>query len=206
MGPRENRAEYYDGRNLENQGIPVMPLFFPTYLQGYQLNAKVPLSGAELDAYLQQEEDTKREAEKKKAAQAREQPMLEADEGQEDTDSEDEDEVSRDLLDEGPGRRDEWNDLDDGLTKQVLSYDIYLKGNVSKANSFFKTLNGLAPRFRTFPYVEKKRRVDEYGEIIDVSLWMQKGKILEEQAESDELKHYRRQQAEEDEKVRCSAM
>jgi cleavage and polyadenylation specificity factor subunit 2 len=31
-----------------------------------------------------------------------------------------------------------------------------------------------------FPFVERKRRVDEYGETIDVASWMKKGKVLEE--------------------------
>lgn len=133
--------------------------------------------------------------------------MLEADEGDSDSDSDSEDEVSRELMDEQDegGRRADKNDaadwnMDDSTTSKLLSFDIYLKGNVSKATSFFKTL-GQSQRFRTFPYVEKKRKVDEYGEIIDVSMWMQKGKILEEQAESDELKDYRKRQAEEDAKV-----
>ncbi len=174
------------------------------------MNSKVPLQGAELEVYLQRQEEAKREADKKKVAQARDQPMLEADEGDSESDSDSEDEVSRELMDGedddfGGGRRGnkgdtDWN-MDDGVTTKLLSFDIYLKGNVSKATSFFKTLGGQSQRFRTFPYVEKKRKVDEYGEIIDVSMWMQKGKILEEQAESDELKDYRKRQAEEDAKV-----
>ena len=86
----------------------------------------MPLSGPELEEYIQKEEDAKREAEQKKAAQARERPMLEADEGQEDSDSEDEDEVSRDLLGEGGDtRRDEWNDMDDGLRR--FDFGIFLR-------------------------------------------------------------------------------
>lgn len=72
-------------------------------------------------------------------------------------------------------------DTDEGLNKTMLSYDIYLKGNVSRATSFFKSADGQQrERFRMFPYVERKRRVDEYGETIDVSMWMRKGKVLEE--------------------------
>jgi hypothetical protein len=52
-----------------------------------------------------------------------------------------------------------------------------------------------------FPYVEKKRRVDEYGETIDVGMWLRKGKVLEEEAESDDVKDYRRKQAEEETRV-----
>ncbi|KAK7695750.1 hypothetical protein QCA50_000387 [Cerrena zonata] len=89
---------------------------------------------------------------------------------------------------------------DEGLTKQMLSYDIYLKGNVSKATSFFKTQGGQTQRFRMFPYVEKKRRMDEYGEILDVGMWLRKGKALEEDAESEEVKEAKRRKAEEDAK------
>ncbi|EEB94265.1 hypothetical protein MPER_06944 [Moniliophthora perniciosa FA553] len=98
----------------------------------------------------------------------------------------------------GDKDRADWNMDDEGITKQLLSYDIYLKGNVSKATSFFKTVDGQAPRFRMFPYVEKKRRVDDYGETIDVGMWLRKSKILEEEAESDDIKDYRRRQAEEE--------
>jgi hypothetical protein len=53
-----------------------------------------------------------------------------------------------------------------------------------------------------FPYVEKKRRVDDYGETIDVGMWLRKGKALEEEAESEDIKDYKRRVlAEEDAKV-----
>ena len=52
-----------------------------------------------------------------------------------------------------------------------------------------------------FPYVEKKRRVDEYGETLDVGMWLRKGKALEEDAESEEVKEAKRRKAEEETKV-----
>ena len=95
----------------------------------------------------------------------------------------------------------DWLDGDEGLTKQLLSFDIYLKGNVSKSTFFFKNA-GQTQRFRMFPYVEKKRRVDDYGETIDVGMWLRKGKALEEEAESEDVKDYKRRTlAEEDAKV-----
>ncbi|TFK55437.1 hypothetical protein OE88DRAFT_1651747 [Heliocybe sulcata] len=87
-------------------------------------------------------------------------------------------------------------DADEGVTKQ-LSFDIYLKGNVSKATSFFKKDGGQSQRFRMFPYVEKKRRVDEYGETIDVGMWLRKSKVFEEEDPSEDLK---RKQVEEEAK------
>ena len=154
--------------------------------------------------------------------------MLEADEDESDSDSdsdiEEEMEVLESLADdvvmsrsnqegglgrgrkrkgEGGGDGVDWSmDGDEGFTKQLLSYDIYIKGNVSKGTSFFKNVGGQAQRFRMFPYVEKKRRVDEYGETVDVGMWLRKGKILEEDAERDATKEDRHlKQLEEDNKV-----
>ncbi|KAI0772039.1 beta-lactamase-like protein [Trametes elegans] len=87
---------------------------------------------------------------------------------------------------------------DDGVTR--ISFDIYLKGNVAKATSFFKSADGQTQRFRMFPYVEKKRKVDEYGETVDVGMWLRKGRVLEEDAENEETKEARRRQAEEEAK------
>jgi cleavage and polyadenylation specificity factor subunit 2 len=193
------------------------------------MNHKVPLQGAELEAYQQKERAAREKEAAHQAALARNQRMLEADEDDSDSDSDsdadDEDEVRQaleedlmdtemdgtsNLMDVGKRRKGDkgadgvdWGlDGDEGLTKQLLSFDIYLKGNVSKATSFFKSAGGQTQRFRMFPYVEKKRRVDEYGETIDVGMWLRKGKVLEEDAESDEVKDYRkRTQAEEDAKV-----
>lgn len=86
-------------------------------------------------------------------------------------------------------------DADEGQIR-TLSFDIYLKGNVSRATSFFKSAEGQTQRFRMFPYVEKKRRVDEYGETIDVGMWLRKGKVLEEDAESEEVKMMKRKEEE----------
>jgi cleavage and polyadenylation specificity factor subunit 2 len=151
----------------------------------------------ELDTYLEKERlAAEKEAQQQAARAKKEQHMLEADEGDSDTDSEDdEDEVERTLggdIDGGGisnpvsgGRRrnqdNDWEmDVDEGPSKSMLSYDIYLKGNVSKATSFFKSSEGQRERFRMFPYVERKKRVDEYGETIDVAMWMRKGKVLED--------------------------
>ncbi|KAJ3739569.1 beta-lactamase-like protein [Lentinula detonsa] len=181
-----------------------------------RMNSKEPLQGIELEEYLQKEQAAREKEAASQAALARQQRILEADEDDsdedEDEDEDEEDEVRRALgQDEDSGERypkrrkgedgdgNEWNNIDDeGLTKQLLSFDIYLKGNVSKATSFFKHVGGQTHRFRMFPYVEKKRRVDEYGETVDVGMWLRKGKILEEESESDDIKDYRRRQAEEE--------
>ncbi|KAK7470454.1 hypothetical protein VKT23_001879 [Stygiomarasmius scandens] len=178
-----------------------------------ELKTKEPLQGAELEEYLAKEREAREKEAAQQAALARNQRMLEADEddSDSDTDSDEEDEVRQVLggdedddrqsrrRNKGEGGENDWNmDTDEGLTKQLLSFDIYLKGNVSRATSFFKHVGGPTQRFRMFPYVEKKRRVDDYGETIDVGMWLRKSKILEEEAESDDIKDYRRRQAEEE--------
>ncbi|KZT72539.1 cleavage and polyadenylation specificity factor subunit [Daedalea quercina L-15889] len=195
-----------------------------------EMHSKVPLQGTELEEYLQKERAAQEKEAAQKAAEARTQRILEADEGEDDSDEEDSDaesdeenEVERTLEDDlmetedgvrpqapadgllkrrqgkgGIGKEKDW--MDDDEPAQRLSFDIYLKGNVSKATSFFKS-EGQAQRFRMFPYVEKKRRVDEYGETVDVGLWLRKGKVLEEDAESEEVKEARRRAEEETKKA-----
>jgi cleavage and polyadenylation specificity factor subunit 2 len=93
----------------------------------------------------------------------------------------------------------DWGNIDDeGLTKQLLSYDIYIKGNASKSTSFFKS-STQSQRFRMFPFIERKRRVDEYGEIIDVGTWIRKGKDLEADTETEDAKDFRRRKQLEEE-------
>ncbi|KAK0569631.1 hypothetical protein OC861_000713 [Tilletia horrida] len=78
-----------------------------------------------------------------------------------------------------------------GMTT-TLSFDIYLKGNASRAaGGFFGTKanlgaggeDGRSVRFRMFPFIERKRRVDAFGEVIDVSRWLNKQRAeIEKQA------------------------
>jgi cleavage and polyadenylation specificity factor subunit 2 len=171
-----------------------------------QLNSKVPLTGVELEIFQQRQRLAREKAAVAQAALVRNQQLLEADEGADssdsDSDAEDEEDVERALgLDTEMTRADgaDWGrgmDTDDS-GRQMLSFDIYLKGNVSRATSFFKKSTGKEnQRFRMFPYVEKKRRVDEYGEMIDVAMWVRRGKIMEEEAEDEEAKERKRQEEE----------
>jgi len=188
------------------------------------------LQGAELEAYLQKEKAAKEQEAAQRTAMARTQRLLEADEDE--SDSEDSDDDSDADMQDGAeedeqisgaiepggsvvrrrggrnaangGERD-WTsfDQDEALTKQLLSFDIYLKGNVSRTTSFFKTAAGQTQRFRMFPYVERKRRVDSYGETVDVGMWLRKGKALEEDAETEEVREAKKAKlAEEEAKVR----
>jgi cleavage and polyadenylation specificity factor subunit 2 len=169
------------------------------------MNSKVPLQGAELEEYLQKEKERREKEAAQQAALDRNRLILEADEDESDSDSSDDeggDDESELGFGEGGKGPDDWNmDVDEGGTRQYLSFDIYLKGNVSKAHSFFKTTERQTQRFRMFPYVEKKRKVDDYGETIDVGRWLRRGKVFEEEAESEETREARRKQAEQEAKV-----
>ncbi|TFK22351.1 hypothetical protein FA15DRAFT_671650 [Coprinopsis marcescibilis] len=177
---------------------------------------KVPLQGTELEEYIARERAAKEKEVAQQAAMARNQRMLEADEDDSDSDSDTDSDASDDESDDdldmevdGTERKrrkrkgdkedgGDWADGDEGLTKQLLSFDIHLKGKVSKSTSFFKSVGGQTQRFRMFPYVDKKRRVDEYGETIDVGMWLRKGKALEEEAEQKDKKE---QADDDDEKI-----
>jgi cleavage and polyadenylation specificity factor subunit 2 len=162
------------------------------------------LTGVELEIFQQRQRLAREKAAVAQAALVRNQQLLEADEGADssdsDSDAEDEEDVERALgLDTEITRTDgaDWGramDADDS-GRQMLSFDIYLKGNVSRAASFFKSAGKENQRFRMFPYVEKKRRVDEYGEVIDVAMWVRRGKIMEE-AEDEESDERKRQEEE----------
>ncbi|KIJ56611.1 hypothetical protein M422DRAFT_22765 [Sphaerobolus stellatus SS14] len=193
-----------------------------------KLNSKVPLQGAELEAYLEKEKTEKEQEAAQRTAMARTQRLLEADEDETDSEDSEVEESDMEMLDGGDddesvnggaiepggdvrrrgrngrdgGERGDWAfDQDEALTKQLLSYDIYLKGNVSRTTSFFKNAAGQTQRYRMFPYVERKRRVDSYGETIDVGMWLRKGKALEEETESEEAREAKKvKQAEEEAK------
>ncbi|KAH9998248.1 beta-lactamase-like protein [Russula vinacea] len=170
-----------------------------------RINSRVPLAGVELEIFQQKQRLMREKAAVAQAALARSQQLLEADEGADSSDSDsdaaDEEDVERALGLDADGTRNDgadWGramDADDS-GRQMLSFDIYLKGNVSRAVSFFKSAGKENQRFRMFPYVEKKRRVDEYGEVIDVAMWVRRGQIMEEEAEDEEAKERKRQEEE----------
>lgn len=164
------------------------------------MNLKVPLSGQEL---LDFNEVKRIELEKKnaqKAAQVQEQQLLEADDVEsEDEDEDEEAEVDDELGEEIGLRRADaggWAD-----SSRQLSFDIYVKGQATRAASFFKSAAGNAPRFRMFPFVEKRaRNVDQYGEAVDVGVWLRRGKEIEEVGEDEFVKEAKRRRLEEEEK------
>ena len=42
--------------------------------------------------------------------------------------------------------------------------------------------SGALTRYRMFPLIERRRRVDGYGEVLDVGAWMRMGKAVEEES------------------------
>jgi cleavage and polyadenylation specificity factor subunit 2 len=153
------------------------------------MRSKVPLQGAELDAFLAQQRAARERQAAHAAALARKQRLLEAD-ADADADSGGSDtDAGSDADSDGDGdggagaAASRVGDDDDG----ARSFDIFLKGNGARgAGSFFRSAARESRGFRTFPYVEKRRRVDTYGEVLDVERWMRRGKIMEEEQEQGE--------------------
>lgn len=79
----------------------------------------------------------------------------------------------------------------------ALSFDIYVRNTAaSRPNSRL-----LTQRFRMFPYVERRRRVDAYGEVIDVDGWLRRGEDAGDKAKEESRREGKRERPE-DSKVR----
>ncbi|KAG9118397.1 hypothetical protein FRC07_007107, partial [Ceratobasidium sp. 392] len=172
------------------------------------MNSKIPLVGAELEQYLERERVAKERQATQRAALARSQRLLEADEADSDSSNSeaDEEEVDDALADDADiVGQDLGATAADELSAKQLSFDIFLKGNVSRAASFFKTAAGQTSRFRMFPHIERKRRVDEFGETVDVAAWLRKGRALAVAVESEEAKEAKQKKLEEEEKNKAPA-
>ena len=195
-------------------GEPVVP---NTALH-FELKSKVPLEGEELRAHLEAEQAERDRLAQQRALLARSRRRLEADEDEDsDSDSDEDDgagageaEAVYDVAPEGaePGglvRKRPYGaafasagvtDADGhGADTNQLSFDIYLKGNASRATSFFGSKAGqegpfgLGVRYRLFPAIERKRMVDGFGEVTDVARWLSRRRALEaaESAAADPL-------------------
>ncbi|KAJ1597364.1 hypothetical protein NDA14_005783 [Ustilago hordei] len=187
----------------------------------FELKSRVPLQGEELRAHLEAEQAERDRQTQQRALLARSRRRLEADEDE----SSDDDSGSDGEGGEGENIYDVANEAGEpgagtlvrkrpygaafaeptttvangasgagGDTNQ-LSYDIYLKGNASRATSFFGSKAGqegpfgLGVRYRLFPAIERKRMVDGFGEVIDVARWLSRRRALEaaESAAADTL-------------------
>ena len=172
-----------------------------------QVKNRVKLSEEELKAYEDALQAAKEKAAQRKALLARTRRRLEADdEDDDDDDSDSDDELGNDEFGEFPTgeagglsrKRGFTAAFEDEVAKGAtndgtqVSFDIFLKGNASRVTSFFGSKaeqtdanaaageSGAGVRYRMFPFQEKRRRIDAYGEAIDVGRWLTKKHELEE--------------------------
>lgn len=188
------------------------------------LNSKVPLEGDELEAFLEQERLQKEKQAAAQAAKERSRRLLEADDLDSDSDDEDDDgsdheadgapealELTGAMGTDGPGRSGAGANgfMDPNDDARNTSFDIYVKGQQVRSGGFFKSGGGSATqqgglaRFRMFPLVERRgRKIDTYGETIDIGAWVRKGREIEQDQESDQVKEAKRKQKELEEKAK----
>jgi cleavage and polyadenylation specificity factor subunit 2 len=71
-----------------------------------------------------------------------------------------------------------WDEFLDPLAQEGRqgTFDIYVRGRLGEAGEGV----GVQARVRMFPYFERRRRVDPYGEVIDVKGWLMRGKQEED--------------------------
>ncbi|GAA5937690.1 cleavage polyadenylation factor subunit CFT2 [Sporobolomyces koalae] len=162
------------------------------------MHRKVFLEGEELEAHLEAERQAADLLAKQQAALERSRRMMHTAGDGSDSDSdasgpEDEEEeeagvAAEEMVGEQPvvpirrrtggftGGAGAWDEFldEDALAGQARgqSFDIYVKGEYGVRK--LHESNNL-PRFRMFPVVERKRRVDAYGEAIDVEGWLRRG-------------------------------
>ncbi|WFD27119.1 hypothetical protein MNAN1_002115 [Malassezia nana] len=131
----------------------------------YELRRRVPLAGEELRAYMEAHQ-----AQDRAAAATRAAPQREADEGLSDSDSSSEDEMDTEThADPGPSH------AAPAASKTMdMSFDIFLQGHESRDDGL---------HYRMFPYVERKRKVDGYGESIDTVHWLSRRRRMEAEQE-----------------------
>jgi len=84
---------------------------------------------------------------------------------------------------------DEFVDAGDAQPMTGGGFDTYVRGQVARRLEYSVPAPGataderpIAPtRLRLFPFVERRRRVDQYGEVIDIQGWLSRGKTVEGQ-------------------------
>lgn len=153
------------------------------------MKRKVYLEGEELERHQAEEREAAEREAKHQAVLERSRRMLHAD-GDSDSDTDDDGEDGSDDEEERPSEMDgvvtrrrtggfaggagAWDEFLDESTLAGRpggqNFDIYVKGEYGVR----RVMEGL-PRYRMFPVIERKRRVDAYGEAIDVEGWLKRG-------------------------------
>ena len=154
----------------------------------YTVRKRVRLAGEELRAHVERTRAANEAQERERSHIERSQRKLEADE---DESSESESSSDGGVDDDG----------DDGLqasTRDVaperlanegamLSFDIYLRGSASRMQQPYGATDGdygAGVRYRMFPFAERKRKVDGYGEAIDTARWLSRRRRIEAEQEA----------------------
>jgi cleavage and polyadenylation specificity factor subunit 2 len=127
------------------------------------------------------------------AALDRSRRMLEADDLDSESDSDDDDINATDnLLAIGNAAR-------GGDSEVQMSFDIFVKGQQMRVARGKEDQGG---RFRMFPFMERRgKKVDAYGETLDVGQWVRKGREIEEEGETKEVRDAKKRKEEEEEKL-----
>ncbi|KAH9467022.1 hypothetical protein Pst134EA_000848 [Puccinia striiformis f. sp. tritici] len=138
-----------------------------------ELRRKVILEGEELEQYLEEERRAQERKAKAAAMLARSRQLME-DEESDESGSESESEtdamaVAKTLTGAGAS----WDEFVD--EKEPMAFDIYVKGGSATRFS-----GGRTQTFRMFPVVERRRKVDGFGEVIDVDGWLKRGDAVDE--------------------------
>lgn len=168
--------------------------------------------GAELEAHLEVERMQKEREAAHQAAVDRSRRMLEADDLDSDSDSDSESGEAADGI-IIPRTKDANAFAGDGEDRQMqMSFDIYVKGQQTRIGRGAATAGaaggagatgagGEMSRFRMFPFVERRgRKVDDYGEGLDVGQWVRKGREIEEEGETEDVREAKRKKEEQEEK------
>jgi cleavage and polyadenylation specificity factor subunit 2 len=167
-------------------------------LQGplkFEMDERIPLSGEELEEYEERERQKKEREAAQQAALDRSKRMLEADD-LEDSDSDSDDEGAGGIL---TARTEGANAFaGDNEDLRTMSFDIFVKGQQTRVG---RGVAGEMARFRMFPFLAKARRVDSYGEGLDIGQWVRKGREIEEEGETEEVREAKRRKLEEEEKA-----
>lgn len=158
------------------------------------MDLKVSLSGAELEAHLDFERLQKEREAAHQAALDRSQRMLEADDL--DSESEASDEADDIIIPRTEGANAYAGDGEDNRLQ--MSFDIFVKGQQMRVG---RGAMGELARFRMFPFIERRgRKVDDYGEGLDIGQWVRKGREIEEEGETEEVREAKKRKVEDEEK------
>jgi len=158
------------------------------------MDSKVPLSGVELESHLEAERMQKEREAAHQAAVERSRRMLEADDLDSDSDVSDvEDDI---IAPRAEGANAYAGDGDENRLQ--MSYDIFVKGQQMRVG---RGATGEMARFRMFPFIERRgRKVDDYGEGLDIGQWVRKGREIEEDGETEEVQEAKKRKTEDEEK------